>query len=143
MPKRCLTFGIHQVPDDGCIGVDNDPEKLLNALRQAIKRPGYYLRPIHDQIPVLQDGSGELPNAARLRITILVVVQNLYRRENTPPKWTQQLSSLNWNLNETVSTVPLQPFREAGAAMLERRLVSPMAGKDISRPQREGRLGKP
>ena len=73
----------------------------------------------------------------------LVVVQNLYYRENTPPKWTQQLSSLNWNLNETVSTVPLQPFREAGAAMLERRLVSPMAGKDISRPQREGRLGKP
>ena len=39
MPIVCLTFGIHQVPDDGCIGVENDPEKLLNALRQAIKHP--------------------------------------------------------------------------------------------------------
>ncbi len=48
MPKRCLTFGIHQVPDDGCIGVDNDPEKLLNALRQAIERPKFRILPEAD-----------------------------------------------------------------------------------------------
>jgi DNA-binding response OmpR family regulator len=39
MPILCL--GIHEVPDDGCIGVENDPEELLNALRQAIELPRF------------------------------------------------------------------------------------------------------
>lgn len=39
MPILCLTVGIHQVPDDGSIGVENNPEDLLNALGQAIEIP--------------------------------------------------------------------------------------------------------
>jgi hypothetical protein len=39
MPILCLTVGIHEVPGDGCIAVEHGPEKLLNALRQAIQLP--------------------------------------------------------------------------------------------------------
>ena len=41
MPILCLTSRIHLVSDDGSIEVENDPEKLMNALRQAIKRPRF------------------------------------------------------------------------------------------------------
>jgi hypothetical protein len=40
MPILCLTLGIHEVPDEGCISVESYPEELLNALRLAIKLPG-------------------------------------------------------------------------------------------------------
>ena len=39
LPILCLTLGIHEVPDDGCIAVGNDPEELLNALELAVKFP--------------------------------------------------------------------------------------------------------
>ena|SRR6476660_8384375 len=41
MPILCLTLGFHEAPDDGCIGVENDPEELLNALRRAIELPKF------------------------------------------------------------------------------------------------------
>jgi hypothetical protein len=85
----------------------------------------------------------EIVQAAPRRITILVAVQNLQIERTHTPKWTQQLSSLNWNPNEIVSIVPLQRFREAGAVMLGRHPGSPMDGKGTSRPQREGRSAKP
>jgi hypothetical protein len=37
VPILCLTGGFYELPDDGSISVDSDPEKLLNALRRAIK----------------------------------------------------------------------------------------------------------
>jgi DNA-binding response OmpR family regulator len=37
IPILCLTLSIHEVPDDVCIGVENDPEELLNALRRTIE----------------------------------------------------------------------------------------------------------
>src|ERR1041384_822324 len=36
LPILCLTNGIHELPDNGCIGVENDPEELLSALESAI-----------------------------------------------------------------------------------------------------------
>jgi hypothetical protein len=37
LPILCLTLGFYELPDKECIGVENDPEELLNALRWAIK----------------------------------------------------------------------------------------------------------
>ncbi len=39
LPILGLTPGINELPDDGCIGVQNDPEELLNALKLAITFP--------------------------------------------------------------------------------------------------------
>jgi DNA-binding response OmpR family regulator len=41
MPILCLTLEIHELSNDGCIGVENRPEELLNALRRAIELPRF------------------------------------------------------------------------------------------------------
>ena len=41
MPILCLTTGIHEAPEEGCIAVANDPEELLSALESAM---GYLCR---------------------------------------------------------------------------------------------------
>ncbi len=39
LPILCLTLGIHDLPGDGAIGVGNDPEELLGALKSTVRFP--------------------------------------------------------------------------------------------------------
>jgi hypothetical protein len=60
-------------------------------------------------------------------------------RRLTP--WTQNQSSRNWKLNETVLPVPLLHFRAAKADAAGRHQVGPMAGRGTCRQQRDERSG--